>query len=108
MRIWKVNKLWIPGFLLFYLASTTVSFTAHTASLTHTFVAGSKSQTFNKRLHVPRLWQKRFAEDAVALTGPDNEFSVPAFETKTSSTPTKQAINSPKASTPSRAPPAFV
>jgi hypothetical protein len=108
MRICKVNKLWIPGFLLFYLASTTVSFVAHTPSLTHAFVAGSKSETFNKRLHVNRSWQKRFAEDAIALTGPDDEFSVPAFETKTSSTQTKQAIISPKASTPSRAPPAFV
>jgi|SRR5689334_17625855 hypothetical protein len=108
MRISKANRLWIPAFLLFYVTVTTVSFTEHTSSLTHPSNAGARSETGNKRLHVSRSWQKRFFEDAVALTGPDNAFSVSPEETKTTSTPTRQAINSPKATTPSRAPPAGV
>jgi hypothetical protein len=108
MRISKVNRLWIPAFLLFYVTVTTVSFTEHASSFTHTSNAGAKSETAKKRLHVPRSWQKRFAEDAVALTGPDNAFSVSPDETQNTSTPTRQAINSPKATTPSRAPPAGV
>jgi hypothetical protein len=108
MRISKVNRLWIPAFLLFYVTVTTVSFTEHSFFLTHTSNAGAKSETGNKRLHVSRSWQKRFVEDPVALTGPDNAFSVSPDETKTTSTPTRQAINSPKATTPSRAPPAGV
>jgi hypothetical protein len=108
MRILKVNRLWIPAFLLFYVTVTTVSFLEHTSPLTHPFNAGAKSETSNKRLHLPRSWKKRFAEDGVVLTKPDNGFGVPADEAKTTSTPTKQATNSPKASSPSRAPPALV
>jgi hypothetical protein len=108
MRISKVFRLWIPAFLLFYVTVTTVSFTEHTSALTHTPNAGAKSEPGNKRLHLSRSWQKRFAEDAVALTGPDKAFTVSPDETKTTSTPTRPAINSPKATTPSRAPPAAV
>ena len=106
MRILRVNRLWVPAFLFFYALVTTASFTEHTSSLTHTLNAGARSETSSKRLHVARSWQKRFAEDAVAQTGPDNAFSVPPDATKTTLTPTEQATHSPKASTPSRAPPA--
>jgi hypothetical protein len=107
MRISKISKGAISIFLLSYLTVTTVSLAKRTSSLTSSFVAGAKSAAFNKRLHTPRLSQK-FVEDVVVYTGPHSEFSSPPAETRVTLASSKQFINGPKASTPSRAPPALL
>jgi hypothetical protein len=107
MRIAKVNRAWIPAFLLFYVALTTASVSEHTSSLTHNFVPGAKSKTFNKRLQTPRYSVKRIAEDS-AVTGTNNRFSAPPTEAENTLTLTEQFNDGLKALTASRAPPALL
>jgi hypothetical protein len=104
----KVNSVWIPAFLLLFVATNTVSPAQHTSSYTQSFAAGGRAKGLNNRPHTPQFRQQRFAEDSVAVTELNPEFSSPPVKTGTAFTSAQQFVDGSKTSAPSRAPPALL